>query len=147
MLTDVTTSNEALIRAQIESWIQAVRSRDAAGMTAGFAQDALLFDVLDPLSYRGLNNVRTRAQQWVSSFRDPLNYEVSDLQISAGEDVAFCHSLNHVRGLTQDGREIDMWWRATICFVRDGERWVVKHEHHSVPFNPQTGKASIDLKP
>jgi hypothetical protein len=27
------------------------------------------------------------------------------------------------------------------------ENWMVTHEHNSVPFDAETGKASLDLKP
>ena len=40
-----------------------------------------------------------------------------------------------------------MWVRVTVGYRKlDGE-WVVTHEHVSVPFYMDTGKAACDLKP
>jgi ketosteroid isomerase-like protein len=77
----------------------------------------------------------------------PLGYEVRDVQVSAGEEVAFSHSMNHVQANTNDGKSLDKWWRATLCYRRQGNDWLVTHSHTSVPFDMTTGAASLDLKP
>jgi ketosteroid isomerase-like protein len=40
-----------------------------------------------------------------------------------------------------------MWVRATLCLRRIDDKWMIAHEHQSVPFDVETGKASLDLKP
>ena len=65
----------------------------------------------------------------------------------AGDDVAFCHSLNRVSGRTGDGVVVDMWWRATNGFRRIPGGWVVTHGHSSEPFDMTSGKALTDLQP
>jgi ketosteroid isomerase-like protein len=40
-----------------------------------------------------------------------------------------------------------MWWRTTVCFRKIDEKWMVTHEHNSVPFDVGSGKASLDFKP
>jgi ketosteroid isomerase-like protein len=62
-------------------------------------------------------------------------------------EVAFCHFLNGVQGTTTAGKQVDMWWRATACCRKSDSKWTIVHEHDSVPFDMETGKASIDLKP
>lgn len=69
------------------------------------------------------------------------------MSITAGEDVAFCHYLYRVTGTRADGGQVDMWVRATVCFHKQNGMWLVTHEHQSVPFDPETGKASLDLEP
>jgi len=91
--------------------------------------------------------LRKRADEWLSSFEGPVSYENTDLDITVGGDVAFCHSLNHVHGTNRQGKSIDMWWRATVCLKKEGAKWLVIHEHSSVPFDMNTGKASLDSKP
>ena len=40
-----------------------------------------------------------------------------------------------------------MWVRATLgCRRIDGD-WVIVHDHESVPFDPESGRALIDLAP
>ena len=62
-------------------------------------------------------------------------------------DVAFSHGLSHVSATTTDGRKLDMWWRTTVCFRKIAGKWMVTHEHNSVPFDVESGKASLDLQP
>ena len=40
-----------------------------------------------------------------------------------------------------------MWWRATVCYRKLDGRWLVTHEHASVPFDAQSGQASLGLEP
>jgi len=40
-----------------------------------------------------------------------------------------------------------MWIRVTLCFGKVDGKWMVTHEHVSVPFEPQSGQASLDLEP
>lgn len=142
-----TEGDESQIRALVAKWAEAVRNRNATALTSGFAPDVVMFDLIEPLRYAGKAAVAERAQQWLSSFKAPPGYEVRDLKVTAGDDVAFCHSLNRVVGTTHQGTQIDMWWRATVCFQKVEGNWVVTHEHSSVPFNMQSGEASLNLNP
>jgi len=44
------------------------------------------------------------------------DYEVRDLSITAGDDVAFSHSLNRIHGTMRNGPNTDLWLRSTMCF-------------------------------
>jgi len=140
-------ANDAQIRALIDDRTKAVRAKDSDRATSGIAPDILTFDVVNPLQHIGSDASRKRAEESFSSFRGPIGYEVRDLDITAGDDVAFAHGLCHVSATKTDGGQLDMWWRTTVCFRKIDEKWMVTHEHNSVPFDPKSGKASLDLKP
>ena len=146
-----TTSSEAIDQAQIvkliDNWASAIRSKDVEEILSNYSKNVSLFDVIEPLQYFGFDAVRKRATEWFSAFDGPLRYEMHDLRIATNGDVAFSHSLNYVSGTKTDGKKLDMWWRATVCYRKIGGQWMVAHEHNSVPFNPDTGKASLDLQP
>jgi ketosteroid isomerase-like protein len=40
-----------------------------------------------------------------------------------------------------------MWLRATLGFRKIDGNWFVTHEHSSVPFEVESGKAAVTLKP
>lgn len=148
----MTTANSSAVdQAQIvkliDHWVDAIRNRDAEASLSNYAKNVTLFDVVEPLQYFGLDAVRRRLTEWLSTFQGSLGYEMHDLRIAADGDVAFSHSLNHVNGTMTDGTKLDMWWRATLCFRKMNERWMVTHAHNSVPFNVKSGKASLDLQP
>jgi uncharacterized protein (TIGR02246 family) len=141
------SADEAQIRALIDDRTKAVRAKDSVGATSSIARDVLTFDVVNPLQHIGSTASRTRAEEWFSSFQDQIGYEIRDLDITAGDDVAFSHGLCHVSATKAGGGQLDMWWRTTVCFRKIDGTWVVTHEHNSVPFDPESGKASLDLKP
>jgi ketosteroid isomerase-like protein len=106
-----------------------------------------VFDVVEPLQHVGVHALRARLSTWLSTFEGPVDCEVRDLTVSADDRVAFCHSLTRFSGTLKDGGNLDMWVRFTTCLLRTGGRWLVTHEHASVPFDPETQRASLDLEP
>jgi ketosteroid isomerase-like protein len=140
-------SNEAEIRELIENRIKAVRAKDIDAVMLNYAPGVLSFDVVNPLIYAGSDAVRKRLVEWFSSFQGPIGHEIRDLSINAGDAVAFSHGLNRVNATKIDGEKLDMWWRATVCYRKIDGKWMITHEHASVPFDVKTGKASLDLEP
>ena len=140
-------ADEARIREIIEERVRAIRAKDVDVLMSHHAPDILMFDALDPLRYVGSDAVRERAEQWLSWYQGPVSYEVRDLSVTAGNEAAFCHYLYRVSGTMTNGREVDMWVRSTVCFRKVGGAWVIAHEHTSVPFDAESGKASVSLKP
>ncbi|HEY4049086.1 MAG TPA: nuclear transport factor 2 family protein [Acidobacteriaceae bacterium] len=139
--------DEAEIRELIKNRVDAVSIKDVKKAMASVESNVLLFDVVNPLQSSGLETLRKRAEQWFSSFDGPIGFETRDLNIVTGDDVAFSHSLNRVKARTINGQKLEMWWRSTVCYRRMDGKWMVTHEHNSVPFDPGTGKASLDLQP
>jgi ketosteroid isomerase-like protein len=148
MSTIVTPAEaEAEIRGIMGARVAAVRAKDLDGLIAHHADDVVSYDLLEPLQYRGREAVRQRARQWFDGYDGPMAYQILGLQVEAAFDVAFCHGLHHVRGTARDGRQIDMFWRATQGFRRIDGEWRIVHEHGSLPFDMATGKVSFDLEP
>jgi uncharacterized protein (TIGR02246 family) len=146
-MTDTRANDEAQIRALIDDQAKAIRARNGGGSVSRYAPDVLLFDVVNPLRYVGSDAVRKRLSEWFATFQGPIGYELRDLSITAGEDVAFSHSLNRVSATTTGGEKLDMWWRATVCYRKLHGEWMVTHAHASVPFDGKSGQASLDLEP
>jgi uncharacterized protein (TIGR02246 family) len=140
-------ADESAIRALIEARAEAVEEKDLDALLSHHAPNVLAFDVVDPLQYAGIERVRKRANDWFAIYPGDLEYDIEDLNITAGQDVAFAYYLYRVRGIRIDGARIDMYVRATVCFRRTDGSWQITHEHQSVPFDPDTGKASLDIRP
>lgn len=140
-------SAEAEIRELVEARVRAVAAKDAKAATAHHAQDITMFDVVPPLRYAGRDEVRRRTAEWFAAYDGPIGYEVRDLAVMTGGDLAFCRYLYRVSGQMTNGSAVTMWVRATLCFQRAGAAWQLVHEHDSVPFDPETGKAALDLEP
>ena len=140
-------TDETQIRQLTDDWMKAARAKDINGLMSSYASDVLSFDVIPPLQNTGIGEARKRAVEWLGSFHGPIDCELRDLSITAGDDVAFSHSLNHISGTKTDGEKVDMWVRATICYHKIDGKWMVTHEHISLPIDMETGKAALELAP
>jgi uncharacterized protein (TIGR02246 family) len=139
---------EAQIYALIDAWAQAIRAKDVNGVISHYVADIVTFDLAPPLQYVGAEALRKNLQEWFATFRGPVGYEMRDLSITASDDVAFCHSRNRISGTRTNGEETDVWVRATVCYRKIDGKWLVTHEHASVPFYMDGSyRAAVDLKP
>ena len=85
---------------------------------------------------------------WFSTWRGLIGYEIGDLKIAVGDDIAYCHSLSRWTGARTDGEDTDIWFRETICLRKMNGQWLITHIHESVPmYMDGSLKAAIDLKP
>lgn len=147
MTTENTSTDEATIRGLIEDRVMAVATKDLDAALANHAPEVVMFDVVNPLRYSGRDAVRERTTAWFSLYDGAIGYEVRDLDVTVGGNAAFCHYLYRVSGTKTDGMKVEMWVRATLCFRRSAGEWLLVHEHDSVPFDPDSGRASLELKP
>jgi len=127
------SGEQRAIRRLIERWAKAVRDRDVAGIRADHDPDILMFDVPPPFQSRGIG---AYMRTWVTFFawaERPGVFDVQDLAITAGPDVAFATAVGHCAGRGPDGKGQDLEFRLTIGLRRIEGRWTVVHEHHSLP--------------
>jgi PhnB protein len=138
---------QAHIRRRIESWTAALRARDLDGVLSHYAPDILAFDLAPPLRQRR-DALGKGLAEWFPTFEGPIGYEVCDLVVTVGDDVAFSHGVNRLTGKRTSGESTDVWLRATVGFRKlDGE-WMIVHEHASVPFYMDGSyRAAVDLVP
>jgi ketosteroid isomerase-like protein len=138
---------EKELRQLVLERVEAVRAKDPNPLDASQAEDVVTFEVIPPLVSHGKDIGREATRRWFDSYDGPIGYEVRDLGIVAEGDVGFCWFVYHVTGTTVAGTEVSMWVRATLGCRRIGGRWVIVHDHESVPFDPETGEALIGLAP
>jgi PhnB protein len=138
----------ARIRERLEAWAAALRARDLAALLSHYAADIRSFDLAPPLEHAGTEALRKGLGEWLPTFQGPIGYELRDVRITAGGDVAFSHSLAHMTGTKTSGEEMNIWVRVTVCFRKLDGDWKVVHEHASVPFYMDGSlRAAVDLTP
>ncbi|HEV7909325.1 MAG TPA: nuclear transport factor 2 family protein [Pseudonocardiaceae bacterium] len=150
MTSTVQSQDEAQIRQLMAEQTSAMWERDAERLLARYAPEIVKFDLAPPLRHAGpevhdVNGLRN----WFSGFDGPIDYEVRDLTVTAGEDVAFCHSVNRLSATPHGAPErFDLWLRATVCLLKVDGTWRITHEHVSTPFYMDGSfKAAVDLQP
>ena len=146
MKDDRRATEEGRIRTVIDDWSNALRTKNAAGVVAHHAPDYVHFSLAPPLISTGGDTRGLEA--WFATWQGPIGYEIRDLSITAGDDAAFCHSLNRMSGTKTDGAKPDLWFRLTLGFRKIGGEWKIAHEHESVPFYMDGSfRAAVDLRP
>lgn len=140
--------DEAEIREHIDRLAEAVRRADLEGLKPLYAPEVVSFDVGPRLQDVGL---QAKSENWVAAFtlfQRPISVEVRDLTIVVGGDVAFARSFNRLSGTMQNGTRVGGFWvRATYCFQKIADKWLIVHDHASAPLDPGSGKALLNLEP
>jgi uncharacterized protein (TIGR02246 family) len=139
--------DEAEIRQRIHKLAGAIRAMDLEGVMSIFAPDIVSFDIVPPLQHVG---AEAKRKNWVDAFamyQRPLGYEIRDLTITLGDDVAFGHSLNRISGTLKNGNRTDFWLRCTTCFRKIDGNWLITHDQVSVPLDLENGRALLNLEP
>ena len=141
---------EALIRERIEDYVKALNAKDIDGVMSLFAPNLVSFDItphFGALRYFGAENKRRAWQGNFATFTGPFSYEVHELNVTTHGELAFVHSLNHVKATLSSGHITELWLRWTACFGRIDGVWVVVHDHVSVPADLEHGRAVMNLTP
>jgi uncharacterized protein (TIGR02246 family) len=125
--------DEQQIRELIAKWAESVRARDIEGVMANHAPDVLLFDVPPPIEWRGIDEYKRSWEQFFTWFGDAGVFEVSQLRVTASDDVAFCHGLIRCGGPQARSDKGELAVRLTVCLRKIDGQWTVTHEHHSQP--------------
>ncbi len=134
------------IRELINNQLAAIRKKDVESILPFYSEDVIQFDVVNPLRNKGAEGIKKRMEEWFGTFTGEIEMEAIELSISANENIGFIHCLKHVNGNTKNGK-LDMYWRETACFEKIKGKWLITHQHSSVPFDTSNGKASLNLKP
>ncbi len=143
-----TAKAEADIHELIDSWLKAVQAKDIDGIVFHYAPDILAFDAISQLQFKGVDAYRNHWEACLSMCSaGEMVFEIDDLKIVAADDIAFSHCLNWCGVKDENGKENACWMRMTACYRKTNGKWKVVHEHFSVPFDVESGKALFDLKP
>lgn len=126
---------ESRIRALIEEWADAVRRHDLPGILAHHAQDIVMFDVPPPLQSRGMDAYRKTWDLFFKYHAPSQAFDIEELAITAGEDVAFAIAVMRCGSATFSGpaEKDGFLFRLTIGLRNIDGDWRITHEHHSVP--------------
>lgn len=139
--------DEALIRQQLGKIIEGIRDKDLDVLRQAYAPDVVSFDVEPPLQHVGIDAKLSNWERAFAVFAD-LSYEIRDLVITVGDEVAYGHGFGRLAGTLKDGTATSgMWVRATFCFRKINSTWLIAHDQASVPLDIASGRGVTDLEP
>jgi ketosteroid isomerase-like protein len=120
-------SHASEIREIIIRWTRAIEDADRKGILAHHATDLLMYDF--PATVRGIDAYSKTWDFFDDSRTGPVTFEARDISVKADDDLAFATCEIHCEGTTAGPLDL----RLTVCLEKRGDKWVVTHEHHSVP--------------
>lgn len=127
------SEDEEAIRNVVESWAAAVRRRDLAGILQNHSSDIVMFDVPPPFQSEGIEAYKKTWDLFFPWSSDPILFDITEMSITAGRDVAFVVATMHCAGPGAKGEHKGLDFRLTVGLRKIDGRWTITHEHHSVP--------------
>lgn len=135
------------VRALLDSRVEACRTKDIERLMSLYSSDSIYFDVVPPLQFAGSAAIRRNFLRWFDEYEDSIGLETSNLNIVVSGDVAFAHMLHRDSG-NRNGDYSGVWLRSTVCCQRLNEKWLITHEHISLPIDwGKSGAVVMDLAP
>jgi uncharacterized protein (TIGR02246 family) len=125
-------TDEAQIRELITRWANAVHTGDLETVLADHDPDIVMFDVPPP--HDGVRGIDAYRDSWPPFFefqRQGALFEIVELDVTAGDDVAFAHALLRCGMPVELEVNPENRLRLTVGLRKRDGRWVVTHEHHS----------------
>jgi ketosteroid isomerase-like protein len=132
-------TDESEIRDLLQQWAVATRKAQRDQVLANHLPDVLIYDVLAPMKYEGAAAYRKSWDEWQPDTQGEGRFELEDLSVSAGADVAFAHGFIRCGGVLPDGKVFEDVVRATFCLRKVSGAWKVAHQHISKPIEPKGG--------
>lgn len=133
-----------------DQWANAVKRKDATAVMKCYepGKKLFVFDVVPPRQYTGSDAYKKDWEDTFDMLDGPITFEISDLAIETGTgDIAYGHSIQHLTGKLKKGGDLDVTVRVTDVYRRAGGKWLISHEHVSVPVDLDSGKADLQSKP
>ncbi len=137
------------IKALEERFVAAVKAKDLDAIMKAYApgQTLVVFDVIPPRQYVGATAYRKDWQTFLDSFAGPITVELTDLDVGTDGNLAYSHSIQRVAGTDKQGKKLDLTVRVTDVYKKARGRWLIIHEHVSVPVDLETDKPDLSSKP
>ncbi|GIM91693.1 YybH family protein [Paractinoplanes toevensis] len=137
------------IREVIEGKAALLQKGDARAILSYYAPSFVEYTLAPPLQQPGDARDPAPLAAWIATFEAPPRREVTRLEITTDGDVAFATSLDSLTAVPRGATDsFTLWFRVTLGLRRIDGRWLVTHEHESVPFEMDGSfRASTGLTP
>lgn len=130
------TTSDSELRLFFKSRTDAQQSKDINRLMRHYAPDIVYYDVIPPLRFTGINEVRRNFMRWFDGYDGPITLETHDFSVVTNGDLAYANMFHLDSGTRTNGFQTSIWIRETVCLRRSSGRWLILHEHISVPFSP-----------
>ena len=138
---------QAQIQQQLDSWSAACRSKDVSSIMSHYAEDVVAYDAIGPLRFQGRAAYQAHWQACMEMCSGQAMFEIHQPSFLLSDELAVVHYLFHCGGSDDKGEMQSSWMRVSQCFRQQDGRWLIAHEHFSMPCDMESGKVLFDLQP
>ncbi len=121
------------IRRLLNQWRDATREGRKDDVLANHAKNVLIYDPIPPFKYEGAAAYRKSFDRWWPETESEGKFDLHDLQITAGDEVAYAHGVIVCGGKKPGGEAFEDRVRLTVCLRKLRGKWTVTHTHTSMP--------------
>lgn len=107
--------------------------------------DIDVYDFMPPLQYKGVAAVHGDFDNFFSNATNVKGNFVEMVVVTDGK-LGMARSLQHFAWTDKAGKAQEATLRVTDVFHKVGGKWKVIHSHISVPVDPKTGQAQMNLQ-
>ena len=134
---------EKEIHALLNDALSAFKAKDLDKMMSFYEHSTSLvaYDVVPPVQYTGWDSYKKDFGDFFALFDGPISDEVTDMAIVAEGNLGYSRMVEHVIGKQKNGQPMDMLVRVTDVYRKSKGKWLIIHEHVSVPVDLDSGKA------
>ena len=143
------SGDDAQIKALYDQFSAAFNAKSVDGVMKVFApgKELLVFDVIPPRQYAGWDAYKADFKGFFAGYKGPIKFTISDLSFQLSGDLGFGHSMQRVVGTDINGKPSDTTVRVTDAYRKISGKWLIVHEHVSVPVDLNTMKPDVHSMP
>lgn len=141
------------IRAAQESIAHGAETRNLDLIMSNYlhSDKLFVFDVYPPTAYLGWDAFRKDWSDFLDGIKGPITYQMQEMVIDTDGKMGYVHVIEHIAGVDHKDKPVAINMRITELYRKINSKWLIEHEHASVPVDIKTGKADIlsrkDLAP
>jgi ketosteroid isomerase-like protein len=142
-------ADDEQIKALESRFAAAFNAKDVDAIMKAYVADKslLVFDVVPPRQFVGAEAYRKDWEEFLGLFKGSPKFELTDLSVTTDGSLGYGHSIQHIVGTSTKDQQIDLTVRVTDVYRKINGKWLIVHEHVSVPVDLNTGKPDLASKP
>lgn len=146
---DTRAADEQAIRVMYDRYSAAVAAKDLNTIMSFYVPDETLvaFDAFPPRQYVGAAAYRKDYADFFAAFPGPAKSQASDVHVETSGPLGYARGFDRWVITGKDGKPLEVVFRFTDVLKKIDGKWLIVHEHLSVPVDPVTGQADFLSKP
>ncbi len=133
----VASSSMDQVNAVVDALTRGCAARDPIAVMSHFVRepgDALVvFDIAPPIEDIGYESNLAKLRTFFGGLDGPIVLEWRDRKVTVDHDHAFVIAHLYFAATSKSGAKIEQQARSTLVLQRIRGRWLIVHEHDSVP--------------